>query len=390
MAFRFLDLPPELRDAVYSEVLNPDSFRRPLTDGYTRYDFDLSLFYVNRQVYTEARKIFFKNFLFVRVETPWDEAQHHVQTEGHVPVFTSGYLADNFHDHVLSLAIEAPTTTTLDRDSRKFLVLADDLDTFCLMWFYSDLSYAGELNAHLRMTLKLHNPFAKDTSKELPFALQKKLLLPFGKVKKLREINVHGSYSEKLYNAMRDEMNIPQDSAEKCLEDATKLKEAGNEMLRKGHPEKAVNLYIDSFRAIHIVCIGQYRGIWGDAWFDRMLHGGTFDGQHGQIVRLTLRVRLVANIVKAYLDMHNYVDAEYWGNRTIGLIRLASGTGEDEPLLNFPAAPELGKIYYRTGVANKMLGKMYEARKLFRVAYEYLPRNEQVRRELASVSPMLG
>ena len=63
---------------------------------------------------------------------------------------------------------------------------------------------------------------------------------------------------------------------------------------------------------------------------------------------------------------------------------------EDEAVLGFPAATEMGKIYYRTALAKKALDEKMEARKLLRVAAIYLPRDEMVKTELAACALRLG
>jgi hypothetical protein len=57
---------------------------------------------------------------------------------------------------------------------------------------------------------------------------------------------------------------------------------------------------------------------------------------------------------------------------------------EDEAALNFPAADQMGKIYYRTALAYKEMGNKAKARKLLMVARAYLPRDEHVRNEIAA------
>jgi tetratricopeptide (TPR) repeat protein len=222
----------------------------------------------------------------------------------------------------------------------------------------------------------------------MPNWIQEKLLLPFGMVKNLREAKIVGDRNEAIEKAMRDKMAIPYDTPESCLEEATKLKDAGNVAL-KTSPNRAIELYIEAFKKIHIICIGRRRSIWGDSWFDKQLRGGVFDGQHGQIVRMVLRVRLVANTVKAYLDLADYQEAIFWGMRTINLMREAIGE-EDVALVGFPAATEVGKIYYRTGFAYKRIGDEGQARRLLRVAADYMPNDKNVRMELASVALSLG
>jgi hypothetical protein len=396
MPFRFLDLPPELRNIVYREVLNPSSFRRELDENYTKYAFDLSILLVCQQIKSEAWAIFRQNFVFVRVETPWDEAQGHVERDGHVPLVATGELAEAFVHHHISVVIQPPHYGALDRDSRKFVLLADDLVAFTQMWAYRHLStgdQGGELNQHLGLLLKLRNPSAVDPDaidNELPVALQKRLLEPFGKVKKLRQVEVLGPHSAAVEQSMRDLMEVPDDSPEVCLERGNKLKDMGNVALKVGNPAEALKLYIEAFRAIHIVCVGQYRAIWGDAWFNRLLTHEPFKNQYGHFIRVKLRTRLVANIIKAYLDMENYEEAWFWGDRTINLVRITSGMRDDQHFVTFPAALELGKIFYRTGLALKHMNRPTEARSCFKSALGYLPGEEAtIATALASVSPAL-
>lgn len=63
---------------------------------------------------------------------------------------------------------------------------------------------------------------------------------------------------------------------------------------------------------------------------------------------------------------------------------------EDEVMLNFVAANEMGKIYYRTAVAYKTLDDKSEARKLLRIAQIYLPRDPNVAKEVAACALRLG
>jgi len=332
----------------------------------------------------------------VVVETPWREAERHVSIEGNVPIICRDKAAEHFTDHTLAVNIDAPDFQMVEEgENKRFVILLDDLVLFCRMWYYSDLNYAGDLNRYLTLTLTLRQPFAApydDTT--LPKALQRRIFEPFGLVKGLNDVVVKGKHYQNLEQAMREEMAIPYDTPQKCLEDATKLKEEGNKALKKNNPKRAIELYMQSFEKIHIVCIGRRRSIWGDAWFEVHFTHGPYKDQHGQVVRLMLRVALVANIIKAYLDMEDYEEARFWGMRTINLMREASVWNDDDdrddPMLNFPGAAQIGKIYYRTGVAQKALGVKDEARKLLRIAATYLPHDGTVKRELASVSLQIG
>lgn len=390
--FRFLHLPAEIREHVYRELLCTANNRQDLGEGNYRYRFDFSLFRANRQICYEARKVFRQENVFVRIETPWAEAAHHIAVEGQVPILIEGNKADRFEHHHLAVVIDTTQFQSLDNESRRLVIMADDLPTFCKMWFYSDLSHPF-LNGHLDLLLHIRNPYSTPLEQgSVPKALQQKLLEPFGMVKGLNSVEVQGEHYASIEKSMRDAMAVPHTSPEECIETATKLKDTGNAALAKGNCHEALDLYNRAFAAIHVVCNGRRRHIWADAFFEKELEGGAYNGKHGQIMRLLLRVRLVANTVQAYLKLEDYEEARFWGMRSINLMRQATGADDedDEPMLDFVAANEMGKIYYRTAIACRELDDTSEARKLLRVARLYLPQDQKVQEALASVALRLG
>lgn len=84
--------------------------------------------------------------------------------------------------------------------------------------------------------------------------------------------------------------------------------------------------------------------------------------------------------------------------RTIDMIRQAIGLPEDyeasrpedEAVMNFVGADDMGKIYFRTAMAWKALDDRAEARKLLKVAHIYLPRDRRVQEELAACAFRIG
>ena len=136
-----------------------------------------------------------------------------------------------------------------------------------------------------------------------------------------------------------------------------------------------------------IICDGRRRSIWGDAYFQVQCKGGAFDGQEAQIVRLVLRVRLVSNSVMAYLKLEDYEEARFWGMRSINMMR--GSLDGDEIMMGFEGAPEVGKIYYRTGIACREMGDKSEAHDLLKIAVKYLPNDRIVQKDLAALSPRI-
>lgn len=332
----------------------------------------------------------------MRIETPWEQAQHHARDEGKVVIIAVDEMADQIQNVYLRVVVDSPQhRQSIDEEVKRFVVLVEDLEAFCNMWFYSDLNYAGDLNKNLRMALFLQNPVASaegEEEKDLSKQLQKKLLEPFGQIKHLDSVSLSGPKltptTNIIWESVKKEMDTPYATPENCLEECSRLKDLGNSTL-KTDPRAALSIYFSAFKALHIICEGRRRAVKGDPWFATTLRSGPFANQHGQVVRLILRVKLVANVVKAYLDLEEWDEAYFWGMRTIGLMRDAISE-EDEPMDAFPAKDQMGKIYYRTGVAAKMLDEESEARKLLRVAKLYLPNDANVDKMIASVALRLG
>ncbi|KAL9113511.1 MAG: hypothetical protein Q9227_002248 [Pyrenula ochraceoflavens] len=389
-----LRLPVEVRDIIHRMVLGPASAKRPPVDGYSDYKFDLTLLLVNRQIHDEARHIFQRLHTFIKITTPWPEAQQHVALQGYVPMICTGPRASKFMSYHLLVTIDAPFYAQFGHQSESFVIHIDDLPTFCQMWQYSDLSHPG-LNAHLRLTLHLQDPYTPSYSDpHLPRSLQTTLLEPFSKVKNLSSFTTQGPFLPSLLTNLKSSMAVPYPTPSACLQRATQLKDSGNALLLANDPQGAIALYEQAFLAIHIVVQGRRRSIWADAFFHTTLPTSDPNfpnGQNAHTLRLVLRVRLVANIIHAYNLLENWAEAHFWGMRTIEIMREATGPeGEDQVMHGFPAGNELGKIYYRTGLAARELGVEKEVvRGLMRVAQGYLPGNEKVRKEVVALAPKI-
>ncbi|KAI2626219.1 hypothetical protein GGS21DRAFT_278777 [Xylaria nigripes] len=391
----FLSLPPEIRDQIYSVILHPDNNRTFLPNEYPKYDYSsaLTLFYLNRQIYYEARDVFRALNIFVRIETPWPDVEQHVYETGHAPALMCGPLATRFNGHSLQVTVETPAASMQESGPYHFVILADDLPAFTKTWFYWHLSHPG-LNQWLSLQLFLRDPYAPDwDEKRVRREIQRKLFLPFGNIKGLKLFSVTGDPipNQTIVSEMRALQAIEPASPEECLSESIRLKNEANELLQKGENHAALQMYKRAWEAIHIVIKGQERHIHAEGYFARILVDAPFTGKNGQIERMSLRLQLVANTCLAYLKLRDWDQLHFWGMRTIRLMRQASGANdhpvapEDEALLGFPNATQIGKIYFRTAMACKALEDRNEATRLLRVALVYLPRDETVRTELASM-----
>ena len=339
-------------------------------EGYTKYSINPTWLRLNQQIHQEALQVFRKN-IFVAISTPWPQVYQHVGRQGFVPLLAVDKVGERFESYYLDVQISSPTSEA-DMPFERFIILLDDLKTFCDFWFYQDLGYPG-LNANLDLKLVLKDPYAPAwEDRTIRKVLQEKLLAPFGVIRGLQDVKIVGETYESLESAMRKAMKESVASPEACLAEGTRLKDEGNKLLKDKKYYEAIKKYEEAFFAVHVLVAGRRRSVWADAFFHTELHTGPFNRQFGHVVRIILRFKLVANIILAYLNLEQFEEAHFWGMRTINLMGHVSPT---EPM-DFPAVNEIGKIFYRTARACKELGYRKQAIKYYQLAIIYIPANK--------------
>lgn len=79
-AFPFLRLPLELREQVYSHYFHPGDHLVRNTALESKgffggvYHWDLDVFYVNKQIHRESKRVWRRENIFVKIATPWPSA----------------------------------------------------------------------------------------------------------------------------------------------------------------------------------------------------------------------------------------------------------------------------------------------------------------------------
>ena len=384
-----LALPAELRARIFTHLLAARNVRYDKGDGFSDYAFQPAIFRVNKQIHREAIETFRHQNTFVTISTPWQQAEEHVAQTGQIPILILGRQARQFPHYQMMAEADVPEGGFY---TSWFVICLEDLHGFCRMWHYSDLSHEG-FNKHLQLTLKVQS-LPAPSNPELPARLsrtaQAQLLEPFTMVKNMLRIVIEGPVEESVKEGFYRKYNEPYPSPEKCLDECDRLKEEGNKAMLQKNYIKAKQSYEQSFEAMHILISGRARQIWTDPYFDLLLGDGRFKNQHGIMVRMMLRIKLVANMIEVYLKLEQPEEAKYWGWRSINLMRENMGENADRPHFNFAAAGAWGKVYYRTGLACQLLGEDDDARQLFRIAADWLPNDQAVQAKRAETALRLG
>ncbi|KAL6702795.1 hypothetical protein ACN47E_000931 [Coniothyrium glycines] len=385
-AFPFLDLPLELREAIYSLYFKPADrliHNAALEEqGFYGglYVFDFNLYRASKQIHKEAQRVWQRENVFVKILTPWPSAGmysvylraidqrelvdfgsgplNHVSSEGLVPIVCIDQRADKFNRHHAVVQISAPFHEAAPLHS--VIVLLDDLHLFTQTWYYSALSYPM-LNDRLHTTFVLRDPDKPSLSNDLqishedvssvPLSLQRRLLLPFEQVKGLYSTDVYG-YAPSVRTELKRLQDLPIPTLQASCESATALMQQGDAALSTAQDaQQALALYAAAFKAIHILIHGRTRRVLADVFFHDVISDGIFAGQTGMTVRVILRLRLVSRCVTAHLQLHNWEEAAYWGMRSIRIMREAMNTDFDNFVTEIVGGSDVGLIYVRTGVA---------------------------------------
>ena len=188
--------------------------------------------------------------------------------------------------------------------------------------------------------------------KDIPISLQRKFLLPFGQVKGLYSMRFE-SFNKTIERELRSAMAIPSPTLQESCESATKLLREGDAQLLLGveGANAALESYKAAFYAIHILINGRTRRVLADTFFHAMITSGIYAGQAGMTVRIALRLKLVARFVSAYLVKRDWIEALFWGMRSVRIMSDAMDPEFEDFLADLVGGHDVGLIYVRAGIA---------------------------------------
>ena len=231
--------------------------------------------------------------------------------------------------------MEAATTA-------KFIISVDDLEAFCWIWFYSNLTYV-DMNRHLSLKLVVTNQ--QKCGEPLSSSAQRRLTEPFGLIKNLGKFDIVGDIDGDTEASLRKVQETPFDTPLICLEKSLVLLEAGDAELKSGKCQEALATYAKAFHAIHIVIDGRNRMIHAKEYFRTRLPTPLFGSHNAEYVHVTMRIKLVASTMLAFLKLEDWEETHFWGMRSITLCRQDLGEGADIPgHPSFPAPRDWGKV----------------------------------------------
>ncbi len=209
----FLNLPIELRNEIYRNLLSTKRTKRYYDLGYSSYHLDLAILGTNRQLCCEARRVYREN-KFVHIRTTWPALESSIITEAKTPVIAKGSKAVEFGKYYFRLVLHCLADSNPSHYYHYILCL-EDLPAFCESLYFFDCTHPG-FTALLNMWLDLGNPY--EEKEALPIALQQQFLMPFAILKDLDRLLITGHDTKEVENQLRNAMKIPNPTASDYLE----------------------------------------------------------------------------------------------------------------------------------------------------------------------------
>lgn len=383
-----LGLPLEIRESIFDHILQPNlrqkQYNRP------HYVFDIALFRVCSQISQEAQSVFTRKYHIILFRSN-SSVVGDMAAQNAVPVVKIGPKAGLCRNHIMKVTVSyTGVGTSADKtDKHLTAILLKDLPKFCKAWFYW---YGKNSLWEKKITIEFNdNGSAIFANGKLPIHIQEKLLLPFGILCLKDCTKIKGQWHDQsVEHTLREMIESPEATPLERLKKCENIKDSGNQALTSGNYQKALDFYIQALDEIFVVCSGRNRLDTRKSYFDILLNDDHFPSQNGMEIYFLLRAKLAANILKTYLNMKNTHEALFWGLRAIDTMHEYQANYNDRLAMGTPANDAVGRIFYRTGLAAKDLGDKSEARHLFRIAVDYFPGDEQIKRDLASVALRIG
>ncbi|KAL1872694.1 hypothetical protein Daus18300_004240 [Diaporthe australafricana] len=305
--FRLLDLPRELRDAIYKQVLcdwpewgalRNENQRATIPKKFAVMDHTIqtAILLANRQVYQEAKRAMIVGNQFVHITMKVSDVTtiNGIFVPLQVPVVaTSPKRCDRFKE----IAVMSHHISTFIGDPfQKYdaIILRRDLDHFCKALYLVD-GVTPHLAAGSKHEITIHDPFAKTLIPDyLNRKNQERLLLPYRQhLRDFRFVKIGGRVEPDLAGAVVTEVKqaatLP--PAEEFLKTLSGLKELGTQYLRDNNTVKASVAWkradTEVRRAVRTKAWVPLKEMGGRYFTDRV--NDLFFGVHCNLVRLFMK-----------------------------------------------------------------------------------------------------
>ncbi|KAI4910398.1 hypothetical protein J4E90_007833 [Alternaria incomplexa] len=305
--FRFMDLPGELRNKVYTLLLcsfgpAPDPIQEIPKNLLTKGSFetelvsaqhcnDSAILRVNSQVHREAYDVMVKTNRFVRITSPGNFSLHDVIAGRNIPVVASGQLAAEFNEQLVDITIPSPGLKFngyADGDQpvgsvrpTSLVILGCYLQKFCNSFEMAKTILPGLANTAtfvitIAPMLTQKGPWYQDDLTDFfSETTQMDLLRPLATMRGIKHVEIHGLVAPEMATELKDLMMSGKWNDPRSVIDFMKeTKDYGAQFYREGLLMEAFSTWRSSMHEIDRLREGitweKLIKIGGEPWIDQI------------------------------------------------------------------------------------------------------------------------
>lgn len=405
--FRFLDLPIEVRNAIYHVILcdpPPAKLRRVeqadllwLPEGMAMitHPSEMQILQTSRQVHAEARDVMLRGNQFIRIRARGvGQVIKGFLLARQIPIVrTTALSRDRFKGYVMTHSIELISGQPEDFPGPKhdtdadLVILHRDLDLFCEALATRGTLMVrgfGNLSKH---SLTIHNTFDSTLSPGfMGEKNQERLLQPYRRhLRGFSHFSVDGSVSASLAESVEKavaEENLPE--PEEVLAEFKRNKDLGNRFFRQKEFHKAAEAYTTGYIKVALIRNG-------NIWPQVAAKGG--QGFLHAIAETYYQVCLnCAQNILVFLRETSESDQtkiQYYCGKADYHVKSAMAAGDNFTTDWRPNLQQMAKLSFRAASIERVLGNMDAAKSLIDIARQQAPSDPIIRREAEEIEGLI-
>lgn len=410
-AFRFLDLPLEVRNAIYNVVLcspPPPKLRRvdqgdllPSPKGleYIVHPQETQILRLNRQIHAEARDAMLRGNQLIRIRARGlGRVLENLMAERQISVVRATALSRaRSRNYVMTHSIEwngpgpfppFPDVLQPGTGDADLVILRRDLEAFCAMLAFRGFLSVRGFGIHAEHVLEVHNPFDDTRSPDfMGEKNQERLLGPYrDHMRGLARFSVRGHVSAGVARSVEDSVGqVAVPEPEQIVTELRRKKDLGNGYFRQRDFLQAAEAYSAGVNEVmHL------RN--GPAWEQVKAKGG--DAFLHALAEAFYQVCLNAtqNILTSTRDVPDGgPDAAARASATRAEAHTAAAMDAWRRLETDwrPTLAQMAKASYRMATVQRALGRMEEARAYIDTARQQAPSDPLIRREAEEIEGLM-
>ncbi|KAL1861526.1 hypothetical protein Daus18300_008789 [Diaporthe australafricana] len=405
--FRFLDLPIEVRNAIYHVILcepPPAKLRRVeqadllwLPEGMAviKHPSEMQILQTSRQVHAEARDVMLRGNQFIRVRARGvGQVIKGFLIARQIPIIrTSALSRHRFKGYVMTHTIElisdrlenfpGPAHET-DVD---LVILYRDLDLFCEALATRGVLMVREFGNLTKHNLTIHNPFDSGLSPGfMGERNQERLLQPYRQhLRGFSHFSVDGNVSASLAESVKDAVateHLPE--PEEVMAEFKRNKDLGNRYFRQKEFHKAAEAYTTGYIKVALVRNG-------NLWPQVTAKGGQSFLHAVAETYYQVCLNCAQNILVFLRETSetNMTKIRYYCGKADYHVKSAMAAGDNFTTDWRPSLQQMAKLSFRSASIERVLGNMDAAKSLIDIARQQAPSDPVIRREAEEIEALM-